>query len=85
MKVYKSFASKDARDKYICKSEIDKKLLEELGLLEFITVNESIKIFDFLCLDKNKSIVVKVGNKYKCRHTKYVKKSIFYQEIISRL
>lgn len=86
MKIYKSFASKSVRDNYVCKTQINMNLLKELNLDEFVSISEVKDVFDKLSRDKDKSIVVEVGSAYdktKRKKTKYVKKSVLYQEVIS--
>lgn len=88
MKVYRSFANNDVRNQYFCKSEINSKLLNELNLYDLISVQEAKVVFDKLARNNDKSIVVTTGNridKNKRRHTRYVLKRVFYQEVINHL
>ena len=76
MKEYRSFASKDARHLYVCKSEIDGALLKEFSLEGIVSVKELLYVFKML-IDLGEYIVVPVGNSInpkQRRRTKFVKK-----------
>ena len=84
MKVYKSFASKEVRNSYICKSEITKDLLRDLNISDSVTINYAKNVFDDL-VDEDCYIVVPVGSihdKSRRKHVKFVSKNVFYKALI---
>lgn len=84
MKVYKSFASKETRDAYICKSEITRDLLRELNIPDTYSVDKAKKVFDGLRHERY-VILVETGSKFdasKRRKTKFVSKFFFYKSLV---
>lgn len=84
MKVYNSFASEEARRKYVCKSDITSGLLEEMKLSDYISVKEAIKVFDNI-IDSNLIKYVMTGSikdKKRRRRTKFVSRYTFYKAIM---
>lgn len=82
MKEYKSFASKEARNEYVCKSEITRELLRKMHISDYVSVESAKESFDNIRRDY---IIVPTGSKTdkkKTRHTKFVKKNILYDAII---
>lgn len=83
MKVYSAFASPQQRNTYVCRSDINRKLLSEFCLENVFTVSDVVEIFDDI-RDVDKYIIVKTGSSKNLnlqRHTKFVKKGVLYNEL----
>lgn len=84
MKIYNSFASYDARRKYVCRSDITADLLKEMKLYDYISVKEAIQVFDSIS-DINLIRYVMTGSikdKKRRRRTKFVSRYTLYKAII---
>lgn len=86
MKKYNSFASSEVRDLYICKSQITKSLLKELGLSNF-NIDYAIQVFED-CIHKDNAVWVFTGSKTdkkRRRLTAFVRKEVFFREFVKGL
>ena len=83
--VYDGFGSVQNKRRFVCKSEINRKLLEELWLDNIVTVSEVKEVFESI-RDREKYVIVKTGsskNPARQKHTKYVKKSVLRDEVFN--
>lgn len=87
MEKYNGFASQEAKNKYICKSQITRTLLNELNLPNYLNIEYAKSVFED-CIYKDNVVWVYTGSKRdknKRRLTPFVKKSDYYHEFVKGL
>lgn len=84
-KVYTSFGG--YRNRYVCRSEIDFKLLDELKVSGVVSVKEAKEAFD-LAVDYGEYDIFLLGSQFdpkRRRHVKFIKKDILLMAINKHL